>query len=391
MNAGTAATLAFMVCCAVGQPASVLADASAPSSLDAGARRASPSPFVRLSTDSTDVDLVAGDDAFERGDLREAERRYFAARAVPRTSVAGAVGVARVRIARAGMPLDFGAAKGNAAVAAAASDLQRVVRNHPTYGPAFVELGRAKLLLGDAAGAVAAMRRGTEILADDAEAHSELGVGLLATGDVEGALRELTRAASMDPGSGPRHGNLGTALMMAGRPQEAVVEYEARVHIEDSDARAHSDLGTALLGTPDLDRAVAELRRAVALSPDGPSFHQNLGYALQQAGRLDEAIIEYRSALRLDPKLVSAWINLATALARATSTRAEARAALGRARALSPNDPRVRANEAELDALDRRAPIDGGARGGAIRCPTRGPASTRGAFRGTTRALPMPV
>ena len=356
MKAAVAATLAFLAGIACAQ---ARAFADAPEPPDASARRAA-SPFVRLSTNSNDADLVAGDDAFERGDWREAQRRYSAARATARTRAAGAVGVARVMIARVGVALDFGAAKGDATVAAAAADLERVVRNNSSFGPGFVELGRAKLLLGDAQGAVLAMRRGTELLVDDAEAHSELGVGLLATGDVEGAIRELSKAASMDPGSGPRHGNLGTALMMAGRSGEAVVEYEARAHIDDSDARAHSDLGTALLATPDLDRAVAELRRAVALNPNGPSFHQNLGYALQQAGRLDEAIIEYRSALRIDPKLVSAWINLGTALARAPATRAEARAAFDRARVLSPNDPRVRANLAELEALDPTGSVDAG-------------------------------
>jgi Flp pilus assembly protein TadD len=141
--------------------------------------------------------------------------------------------------------------------------------------------------------------------------------------------------------------------MMAGRTKEAIAEYETRVRIDDGDPRAHSDLGTALLGTQDLERALSELQRAVQLDPQRPSFHSNLGFALQQMGRLDRAVAEYREALRLDPKLVSAWINLATALARDPKTRGEARADLERARALSPDDPRVKANLAELDALSK--------------------------------------
>jgi Flp pilus assembly protein TadD len=95
----------------------------------------------------------------------------------------------------------------------------------------------------------------------------------------------------------------------------------------------------------------------VQIEPARASFHSNLGFALQQSGRMDRARSEYREALRLDPKLVSAWINLATALARDASTRGQARAALERARVLSPGDPRVKANLAELDALDA---LDGG-------------------------------
>jgi len=138
---------------------------------------------------------------------------------------------------------------------------------------------------------------------------------------------------------------------MVGRTKEAVAEYEARVGMDDADAKAHSDLGTALLGTSDLERASSELRRAVQLEPGRATFHSNLGYALQQAGRFDDATAEYREALRLDATLVSAWINLGTVLARDPNRLAQARGALEHARSLAPDDPRVKANLEELDAM----------------------------------------
>jgi Flp pilus assembly protein TadD len=300
-----------------------------------------------------DGELAAGDEACEKGDLDAARRHYAAA---PR-GVASTVGLARVRIARVDVPLDYAAAKGNAEVGAAAAELQRATVAGPAFGAAFVELGRARLLLGDAAGAIGALQKGTQLLPDEPEAHSQLGVALLATGHAADAVRELTRAEQLDPGSAARRGNLGTALMMAGRTKEAIGEYEARARMDDGDARAHSDLGTALLATQDLERALSELQRAVQLDPQRPSAHSNLGYALQQAGKMDPAVAEYREALRLDPKLVSAWINLATALARDPKTRREARADLERARALSPDDPRVKANLEELDALEKGPPV----------------------------------
>jgi Flp pilus assembly protein TadD len=141
---------------------------------------------------------------------------------------------------------------------------------------------------------------------------------------------------------------------MVGRTKDAVAEYEIRVSMDEGDAKAHSDLGTALLATAGLERASSELRRAVELEPSRATFHSNLGYALQQAGQFDAAIEEYRKALRLDGALVSAWINLGTVLARVPKSRAEARAALERARSLAPDDPRVKANLEELDALPLR-------------------------------------
>jgi Flp pilus assembly protein TadD len=313
-------------------------------------------PLARASADPGDADLQAGDDAFERGDLATAQKRYEAARLAAPGSVVPSVGLARVRIARLDVPLDYGAAKGNSQLRAIAKELARALKGAPSFGPGVIELGRAQLLLGDASAALDSLRRGTQLLSDEPEAHSQLGVALLATGHASEAVSELARAAELDPGSSARHGNLGTALMMAGRTQDAIAEYEKRVGIDDGDPRAHSDLGTALLGTQDLARALSELQRAVQIDPMRPSFHSNLGYALQQEGRRDRAIAEYREALRLDPKLVSAWINLATALAFERGTRTEARAALEKARALSPDDPRVKANLEELDALERHAP-----------------------------------
>jgi Flp pilus assembly protein TadD len=294
-------------------------------------------------------ELAAGDAAFEQNDFASAKQHYLAA---PK-GVASQVGLARVRIAQLGLPLDYAAGQGNAEVVLGEKELSAAAATKPPFGPAFVELGRARLLLGEAEGAVTALREGTRLLPNEPEAHSQLGIALLATGHAADSVLELTRACELDPGSAARHGNLGTALMMAGRTKEAAFQYEARVRLDDGDARAHSDLGTALLGLESLDRALAELQRAVALDPNHASYHSNLGFALQRAGRIDRATAEYKQAIALDPTLASAWINLATVLARDPKTFPEARSALLRAATLSPDDPRVKANLDELDALQK--------------------------------------
>src|SRR5204862_544286 len=129
--------------------------------------------------------------------------------------------------------------------------------------------------------------------------------------------------------------------------------YRIAVRITPDDARAHSDLGLALLGANDVTNALKELEKALALDPNRATIHSNYGYALQIKGDLQKAIAEYRAAIKLDDKLASAWINLATALAKNASTRKEARAALEKAKALDPSDPRVKANLNELDALEK--------------------------------------
>ena len=300
-----------------------------------------------------DALLARGDEEFEAGDLVKAAATYKAAMIQAPKRSGPIVGSARVRAAKASPNLGFAASEKSSEVIAAAKDMKRASDLEPTYGPALVELGRAYLLLGDAANAEAALRKGTKILAEDAEAHSALGVALLALGKTEEALSELQRSRDLDPGSAARRGNLGTVLFMRGKVPEAIKEYEIEVRLVPDDARAHSDLGTALLAQSDFTRAIPELQRAIQLDPKRATFRSNLGYALQLSGKITEAIAEYRESLKLDPKLSSAWINLATALSRDPKTRGEARQALKTAAGLDPSDPRVKANLEELDAVEK--------------------------------------
>ncbi len=309
--------------------------------------------LARTGDEKLDALLAQGDKEFEAGDLVKAAATYKTAMIQAPKRAGPIVGSARVRAAKASPSLGFAASERNSEVIAAARDMKRAADLEPTYGPALVELGRAYLLLGDAANAEVALRKGTKILTDDPEAHSALGVALLALGKTEEALTELTRSRDLDPGSAARRGNLGTVLFMRGKVPEAIKEYEIQVRLVPDDARAHSDLGTALLAQSDFTRAIPELHKAIQLDPKRATFRSNLGYALQLSGKITEAIAEYRESLKLDPKLSSAWINLATALARDPKTRAEARQALKTAAGLDPSDPRVKANLEELDAVEK--------------------------------------
>jgi len=297
--------------------------------------------------------IRAGDDAYEKNDLAAAERAYTTARKLAPKRAPAAVGLARTKIAKSGVPFDYGAGQKNAAVKQAAADLARIVQANKDDGAALAELGRAELLLGEADKVVSSLKRAAELLPDVAEVQSSLGIALLAAGRAEEALAAFRVAATLDKGSAIRHSHYGTALLLRGQQKEAIVEYDLAARMDPNDARAHSDLGTALLSDGQTERAVRELERAIAIDPKRATFQSCLGYALQLMGRRDAAIAKYREAIRLDDKLASAWINLATALAQDPKTRADARAALERARAIDPTDPRVSANLKELDELER--------------------------------------
>jgi Flp pilus assembly protein TadD len=183
-------------------------------------------PLVSGKEDKCDHELALGDAAFEKDDLETARVHYAAAATLDGKRAGPIVGVARVRIAKLGLAMDYAAGKGNADLVAAGRELRRATQLEPRFGPAHVELGRALLLAGDADGALRALSKGVELVPDQAEAHSALGVARLATGHADDAVASLGRAAELDPGRAERHGNYGTALLMRGRVPDAVREYE---------------------------------------------------------------------------------------------------------------------------------------------------------------------
>ncbi|CAN5597657.1 hypothetical protein BH09MYX1_BH09MYX1_19610 [soil metagenome] len=309
--------------------------------------------LASAANDDVDKELTLGDTAFEANDLALAKKHYDAARKLDKTNKRPGpiVGQARVRVALTNVPYDVGAGKGNAELAAAAKDLKTAVALDDSYGPAHAELGRTLLLLGDAEGALAELRKGATILKDDAEVQSSLGGALLAAGKKEDALGPLVRAAQIDSGRSERHGNLGTVMLLLGRVGDAVKEFELQARLADGDARVHADLGAALLFVPDIPRAVRELERAVQLDGSRASYHTTLGTAYKQSGRNPDALREYQEALKRDDKFVSALIGVATVLALDPKTRGEARNALKKAKSIDPTDPRIDANLQELDEL----------------------------------------
>lgn len=342
---------------------------------------ASPPPSVARGTGTPSDKLLAeGDAAYARNDFAAAEKAYRKAGELDRKDPAPIVGAARARVAGHDVPSDYGSAPKSPILAAALKELKRAVALDASYAPAHLEIGRALLVMGRAEEALEALKRAVALAPSDAEAHSALGVAHLAVGKMEDAVRELSRSAELAPGDAERQTNLGTALLAAGRAEPAIAAYERAAKLAPGDARVLNDLGTALLAANDPARAIPHLEAAVARDPQRASYRSNLGYAWHLKGDLAKATALYREAIKLDEKLASAWINLGNALAQ-SARYAEAREAYGKARAIDPTDPRVKAVLDELDALEKKAGGGGANPGGAPVSPPAPGAAQPGAGR----------
>jgi Flp pilus assembly protein TadD len=298
-----------------------------------------------------DSELAAGDLAYDQENYGQALEAYQRARKKNMKDPAPIVGMVRVKLAQADVPTDFKSAPGHPAVLKGISDLKHALLLDSNYVPARIELGQLYLIQGKSKQALDELKKASELGAKSAEAFSALGVALLATGSPQKALEALKKATELDATNPARFTNLGAVQLNQGNVQEAIQAFEKAKKLDPNNARALSDLGAAHLAAGDVGKALPNLKKAIELNPKKPSFHANLSYALALQGDLAGAEKEARKSVELDKNFGSGWINLGTALAKQKKYK-EARKAFEQALKINPNDPRAKANMAELKQLE---------------------------------------
>jgi tetratricopeptide (TPR) repeat protein len=162
--------------------------------------------------------------------------------------------------------------------------------------------------------ALVALERASQLLPNDAEAHSNLGNALLASRQPGEAAASFRRALQLDRELAAVHSNLGNALRDLGNVHDAVASYRTALSIEPDLAEAHNNLGNALRALGQLDEAVASYRRALEIKREYPEALINLGNALLDLGEFGDASLSYRRALEINPELAEAHSNLGNAL-----------------------------------------------------------------------------
>ena len=192
-------------------------------------------------------------------------------------------------------------------------------------------------LLRQGKDALAELRRTTELMPQDAEAHANLGAALHDRGLWTDALESLDRARAINPDDVQVLVDSGNAMRALGRSKEAVALYGRALEHHAGHVEARNNLGNALMELGDCAEAAECYRRALAIEPENAQIHCNLGNAERQLGLFDEALASSGRAVALDPTLSVAHKNAGLALA-ALGRRGQAVSAYRQALALDPRD-----------------------------------------------------
>jgi Flp pilus assembly protein TadD len=108
---------------------------------------------------------------------------------------------------------------------AAEADLRRVLRLHPSHGPAHFELGLILVRRGRAADAAGAFARAIAFGPESAHAYTELAEALNQSGQLTDAAAALERAVALDPAQPRAYHLLGRVLDRLQRSDEATLMY----------------------------------------------------------------------------------------------------------------------------------------------------------------------
>jgi tetratricopeptide (TPR) repeat protein len=188
-----------------------------------------------------------------------------------------------------------------------------LLASHPNVGMLWKVMGIALLRQGK--DALQALRRTTELMPQDAEAHGNLGAALHDREQWTEALLSLNRSLAIRPADAQVLADAADAMKALGRAREAVALYSQALKVSPEVLEARNNLGNAYLELGQYDDAVGCYRRALQIKPDDAKVHSNLGNALWRLGRVDEAIASSRRAIALDPTLSVAHNDLGLFLA----------------------------------------------------------------------------
>ena len=208
----------------------------------------------------------------------------------------------------------------NAATMAAPEDPE-VVRAASNAWVYLITQGRNQMGVGDdgAMKSLVFLDAAVGLAPDSLASQFDLGRARLISGDAAGAIAPLERTVELDPGYGSGYLILSRAYLDQSRGAEAVELLErGREAVAEGEGR--SEIQQAYLNTlaasGQLERAVSEFETQVADLPDDPLIRYNFGTLLLQSDRFEEAAAQFLVASELEPENADTQYNLGVAYLR---------------------------------------------------------------------------
>jgi protein O-GlcNAc transferase len=192
----------------------------------------------------------------------------------------------------------------------AITHLEKAVLLRPDFAEAWSDLGQARKILLNDAGALDAFKRAVAAGPDDAIAQYRLGSEYLHQGEAHLAVLHLQTALKLNPDDQSTLYILQNALRQDGQVEQAnQAKQKLTELLRKRDKAAENELiavqlnnqGAELEKAGNLRGAVEKYRAALELWPDHVGFRVNFAVSLLRSGQWNQGIAELREAVRRDP------------------------------------------------------------------------------------------
>jgi serine/threonine protein kinase/Flp pilus assembly protein TadD len=192
--------------------------------------------------------------------------------------------------------------------AGAIEDLGRALELDERSGEAWALRGAARLALRDLTGAHSDFDRALELAPDNAMYWTNRGLVRVGLQDLAGALEDHTRALELDPKNDTAWSNRGCARQRQGDLAGAIEDHTRALELDPRRAEAWSFRGDAHRARGDAARAIEDYTRALELDARRADTLASRGEAWRERGDLTRAMADCARALELDPRNTNAWM-----------------------------------------------------------------------------------
>jgi rhomboid protease GluP len=179
------------------------------------------------------------------------------------------------------------------------AQLQKIVREKPSFVPAHVALAKAYLSHGQFSEAEAELKRALDLDPRNAEAHLELGNLYLNQDRPQDAKNAFTQLLTQDPNNAEAHFGVGLALAAEQNDQAAIEEYKTAVRLDPQSTGINYNLGVSYARLKMYDEAIAAYLKEQQQSGDSEELETALADAYQAKGLTQQAQDAKRKATQL--------------------------------------------------------------------------------------------
>ena len=192
----------------------------------------------------------------------------------------------------------------------------KVIKDHPDFASAYIDLGLLYLQTGKPEKAVPQLQQGLRLAPERTEAASAL-VGIwrqqaraaLAV-DPEKALSVLLEARKIAPEDPDVQFELGMVALRMNLSADAITAFQQTLKLRPDDPKALYGLGRAFMQQAKYDDARQQFAHYVSLRPDDASGHYALGNSYAMLERSADAKNEFERSIVLAPVQTESYFQL---------------------------------------------------------------------------------